>query len=228
MRAILLAAGMGTRLRPLTLETPKPLIKVNGESMIERQIEALKDIGVEEIIIVTGYLKEKFDFLKEKYGVKLIHNDKYNVYNNIYTMYLVKDYLRDAYVIEGDIYLNRNFLKANMEQSSYFSAPKYGYKDEWILRMDANDSVIDIEVGSEDGEHIMCGVSYWNDKDGKLIVEKLDECVKSGEFTDLFWDDIVKNNISNLSIKVEKIDSNDVYEIDSLYDLDKLNKILKV
>ena len=228
MRAILLAAGMGTRLRPLTLETPKPLIKVNGESMIERQIEALKDIGVEEIIIVTGYLKEKFDFLKEKYGVKLIHNDKYNVYNNIYTMYLVKDYLRDAYVIEGDIYLNRNFLKANMEQSSYFSAPKYGYKDEWILRMDANDSVIDIEVGSEDGEHIMCGVSYWNDKDGKLIVEKLDECVKSGEFTDLFWDDIVKNNISNLSIKVEKIDSNDVYEIDSLYDLDKLNKILKI
>ena len=228
MRAILLAAGMGTRLRPLTLETPKPLIKVNGESMIERQIEALKDIGVEEIIIVTGYLKEKFDFLKEKYGVKLIHNDKYNVYNNIYTMYLVKDYLRDAYVIEGDIYLNRNFLKANMEQSSYFSAPKYGYKDEWILRMDANDFVIDIEVGSEDGEHIMCGVSYWNDKDGKLIVEKLDECVKSGEFTELFWDDIVKNNISNLSIKVEKIDSNDVYEIDSLYDLDKLNKILKV
>lgn len=228
MRAILLAAGMGTRLRPLTLETPKPLIKVNGESMIERQIEALKDIGVEEIIIVTGYLKEKFDFLKEKYGIKLIYNDKYNVYNNIYTMYLVKDYLRDAYVIEGDIYLNRNFLKANMEQSSYFSAPKYGYKDEWILRMDANDFVIDIEVGSEDGEYIMCGVSYWNDKDGKLIVEKLDECVKSGEFTELFWDDIVKNNISNLSIKVEKIDSNDVYEIDSLYDLDKLNKILKI
>lgn len=228
MRAILLAAGMGTRLRPLTLETPKPLIKVNGESMIERQIEALKDIGVEEIIIVTGYLKEKFDFLKEKYGIKLIYNDKYNVYNNIYTMYLVKDYLRDAYVIEGDIYLNRNFLKANMEQSSYFSAPKYGYKDEWILRMDANNFVIDIEVGSEDGEYIMCGVSYWNDKDGKLIVEKLDECVKSGEFTELFWDDIVKNNISNLSIKVEKIDSNDVYEIDSLYDLDKLNKILKI
>ncbi|CUO43277.1 sugar phosphate nucleotidyltransferase [Clostridium disporicum] len=228
MRAILLAAGMGTRLRPLTLETPKPLIKVNGESMIERQIEALKDIGVDEIIIVTGYLKEKFDFLKEKYGVKLIHNDKYNVYNNIYTMYLVKDYLRDVYVIEGDIYLNRNFLKANMEQSSYFSAPKYGYKDEWILRMDANDSVIDIEVGSEDGQHIMCGVSYWNDKDGKLIVEKLDECVKNGEFTELFWDDIVKNNISNLNIKVEKIDPNDVYEIDSLQDLDNLNEILSL
>lgn len=227
MRAILLAAGMGTRLRPLTLETPKPLIEINGESMIERQIKALREIGIGEIIVVTGYLKEKFDFLKEKYGVKLIHNDKYNVYNNIYTMYLVKDYLRDAYVIEGDIYLNRNFLKANMEQSSYFSAPKYGYKDEWILRMDENDFVTDIEVGSEDGQRIMCGVSYWNDEDGKLIVEKLDECVRSGEFTELFWDNIVKNNIGNLNIKVEKIDSNDVYEIDSLQDLDKLNEILK-
>ena len=74
MRAILLAAGMGTRLRPLTLKTPKPLIKVNGESMIEKQIKSLKEIGIDEIIVVTGYLKEKFEFLKEKYGVKIIYH----------------------------------------------------------------------------------------------------------------------------------------------------------
>ena len=79
MRAILLAAGMGTRLRPLTLKTPKPLIKVNGESMIEKQIKSLKEIGIDEIIVVTGYLNEKFEFLKEKYGVKIIYNDKYDI-----------------------------------------------------------------------------------------------------------------------------------------------------
>ncbi|MDY4421953.1 NTP transferase domain-containing protein, partial [Clostridium perfringens] len=91
MRAILLAAGMGTRLRPLTLDTPKSLIEVNGRPLLERQIEFLRERGVEEIIVVTGYLAEKFDYLKDKYGVKLVNNDKYDIYNNIYTMYLVRE-----------------------------------------------------------------------------------------------------------------------------------------
>lgn len=226
MRAILLAAGMGTRLRPLTLETPKPLIKINGESMIERQIKCLKEIGIDEIIVVTGYLKEKFDFLKEKYGVKLIHNDKYDIYNNIYTMYLVKDYLKDAYVIEGDIYLNKNFLKRGIEKSSYFSAPKYGYSNEWMLKVDGDNNVLKIETGSEDGQYIMCGVSYWSEVDGSFIVNRLEEYVASGEFTELFWDDIVKDNINSMNIKIEKLESDDVYEIDSLEDLEKLENIL--
>lgn len=226
MRAIILAAGMGTRLRPLTLETPKPLIEINGESMIERQIRFIKEIGIEEIVVVTGYLKEKFQFLEEKYGVKLIYNDKYNIYNNIYTMYLVKDYLKDSYVIEGDVYLNRNFLKKDMKNSSYFSAQKYGYKNEWILRIDDRDNVVKIETGSEDGQYIMCGVSYWNESDGKFIVGKLNEYVANNDFTELFWDDIVKDNIEKINIKIEKIEEDDVYEIDSIEDLKNINDIL--
>ena len=226
MRAILLAAGMGTRLRPLTLKTPKPLIKVNGESMIEKQIKSLKEIGIDEIILVTGYLKEKFEFLKEKYGVKIIYNDKYNIYNNIYTMYLVKDYLKDSYVIEGDIYFNKNFLKKDLKYSAYFSAPKYGYINEWILRIDDKNNVIKIETGSEDGAYIMCGVSYWNETDANFIINKLDEYIANSNFTELFWDDIVKENIENMNIKIEKIQDDDVYEIDSLDDLERVNDIL--
>ncbi|WP_404987646.1 sugar phosphate nucleotidyltransferase [Clostridium culturomicium] len=219
MRAILLAAGMGTRLRPITLETPKPLIEINGESMIERQIKSLKEIGVEDIIVVTGYLKEKFDFLKEKYGVKTVHNDMYDKYNNIYTMYLVKDYLKDTYVIEGDIYLNKNFLRKDIEKSSYFSAPKYGFQNEWMLNVDKNGRVTAIEEGSEDGRYIMCGVSYWNEKDGEYIVKKLEEKVEDGDFTTLFWDHIVRDNIQKVDVRLEKLDSDDVYEIDSLEEL---------
>lgn len=219
MRAILLAAGMGTRLRPITLETPKPLIEINGESMIERQIKSLKEIGVEDIIVVTGYLKEKFDFLKEKYGVKTVHNDMYDKYNNIYTMYLVKDYLKDTYVIEGDIYLNKNFLRKDIEKSSYFSAPKYGFQNEWMLNVDRNGRVTAIEEGSEDGRYIMCGVSYWNEKDGEYIVKKLEEKVEDGDFTTLFWDHIVRDNIQKVDVRLEKLDSDDVYEIDSLEEL---------
>lgn len=219
MKAILLAAGMGTRLRPITLETPKPLIEINGQTMIERQIKALKEVGIDEIIVVTGYLKEKFDFLKEKYGVKTVHNDMYDKYNNIYTMYLVKDYLKDAYVIEGDIYLNRNFLKTNLEKSAYFSAKKNGFQNEWMLEVDANDRVVGIEEGSEDGRYIMCGVSYWNEKDGQYIVEKLDEKVADGDFTTLFWDHIVRDNLKSIDVRLEKLEEDDVYEIDSLEDL---------
>lgn len=226
MRAILLAAGMGTRLRPLTLETPKPLIKISGESIIERQIKSLKEIGVKEIVVVTGYLKEKFDFLKEKYGVKLIHNDKYDIYNNIYTMYLVKEYLGDSYVIEGDIYFKKNFLKKDLAKSSYFSAPKYNYLNEWMLRIDIEDNLINIETGSEDGQYIMCGVSYWNKKDASFIINQLDKYIANNDFKELFWDDIIKENISYLNIKVEKIDTDDVYEIDSLEDLRDLEKII--
>ena len=226
MRAIILAAGMGTRLRPLTLETPKPLIVVNGESMLERQIRDLKEIGIEEIIVVTGYLKEKFDFLKEKYGVSLIHNDKYDVYNNIYTMYLVKDYLADSYVIEGDIYLNKNIFKNNMNTSSYFSARKTGFKDEWMLKFNENNRVYDIVVGSDDNEHIMCGVSYWNKEDGQFIANEINRVIKDGTFEELFWDDIVKNNLDTLNVKLEVLESNDIYEIDSLDDLESLKKVL--
>ncbi|MDU4892252.1 MAG: sugar phosphate nucleotidyltransferase [Clostridium sp.] len=219
MRAILLAAGMGTRLRPITLETPKPLIEIKGEAMIERQIKALKEIGIEDIIVVTGYLKEKFDFLKEKYGVKTVHNDMYDKYNNIYTMYLVKDYLKDVYVIEGDIYLNKNFLRKDIEKSAYFSAPKEDFQNEWMLKLDENDRVIAIEEGSEDGRYIMCGVSYWNEKDGEYIVKKLEERVADGDFTTLFWDHIVRDNIGDIDVRLEKLDSDDVYEIDSLEEL---------
>lgn len=222
MRAIILAAGMGTRLRPLTIDTPKPLIKINNESIIERQIKFLLEVGINEIIVVTGYLNKKFDFLREKYGVKIIHNDKYDVYNNIYTMYLVKEYLKDSYVIEGDVYITRNFFKKDIEKSAYFSARKYNYENEWILRVNEKGIVVKIETGSEDNEYIMCGVSYWNEEDAEFIINKLENYISGRGFDELFWDDIIKANIESLNIRLESINSDDVYEIDSIKDLDNL------
>jgi L-glutamine-phosphate cytidylyltransferase len=226
MRAILLAAGMGTRLRPLTLTTPKSLTVVNGKPMLERQVEYLQEIGVEEIIVVTGYLAEKFEYLKEKYGVKLIHNDKYEIYNNMYTMYLVREYLHDTYVIDADVYLHHNFLLKNPPTSMYFSARKPDFKGEWIIRYDDHYKVTDIEVGDGDHEYILCGVSYWSEQDGKYIVEKLEEAVTSGNFKDFWWDEIVKNNIPALNVYLQEIHPEDSHEIDSIADLEKLNQLL--
>ena len=226
MRAIILAAGMGTRLRPLTLTTPKPLIQVQGEPMVERQIKFLYEKGIEEIIIVTGYLHESFNYLKEKYDVTLIHNDKYNEYNNLYTMYLVKEFLPNAYVLEGDIYLHRNILDQMVNESTYFSARKSGFNDEWMLKIGKDGYLQKIVVGSEDNELIMCGVSYWSQLDGEFLKQQLEQAVDSNNFEELFWDNLVKENLEKLKIKVHELKSDDLFEIDSLQDLKSLENIL--
>lgn len=225
MRAILLAAGMGTRLRPLTLETPKSLVKVNGKPMLETQIQFLRERGIDEIIVVTGYLNEKFDYIKEEYGVKIIHNDKYDIYNNIYTMYLVREYLEDSYVIDADVYLHENFIESEMNKSSYFSAYKEGFKNEWILKFD-DKKVKDIVVGDGEG-YILSGVSYWSREDAKIIVKELEKTLENEDFTNLYWDDIVKNNIKNLDIEIKKLKSNACFEIDSLEDLESVSKYIE-
>lgn len=220
MRAILLAAGMGTRLRPLTENTPKSLIEIGGEPLAERQIKYLNDIGIKDIYIVTGYLSEKFEYLREKYGVTLINNEFYDKYNNIYSMYLAKDYLGDSYVIDADVYLSHNFLKNNLKFSSYFSGKKNTLLEEWKLESDLEGRVYNIK--EEAGEnYIMSGVSYWTKKDAEIILRDLHEIVKdieNPEYKNLYWDNIVRNNLSKLEIKIEKISGEAWYEVDNLED----------
>lgn len=225
MRAIILAAGMGTRLRPLTNDTPKSLVKVAGEPMAERQIKFLKEKGIDDIIVVTGYLKEKFEYLKEKYGVKLIHNDKYDVYNNLYTMYLVREYLQDSYVTEADVYMARNYFEKELKTSTYFSGKKENFKDEWMLHFDESGKIYEVEVGSGT-DYIMSGVSYWTKEDGLFIKEKLEKVVESNNFKKIYWDDIVKNNLKDINVQIKKINSNDWFEIDSLEDLELAEKYI--
>ena len=236
MRAILLAAGMGTRLMPLTKDTPKSLIRVNGTPLIERQIRMLKEIGIHEIIVVTGHLKNAFDYLQTKYRIKLVYNLKYREYNNIYTMYLVKEYLADAYVIDADIYLSRNFLSNSLIHSTYFTGEK-DCINEWCLHWDRNNKVHNITI--ESGlKSIMSGVSYWNKTDAKIIVRKLEEKIdillnnteaqnKTTPINNLFWDDIVKENLNILSVYIKKINSTDWFEIDDSKDIKKLEQFVK-
>ena len=229
MRAILLAAGMGTRLRPLTENTPKSLIEINGEPLLERQIRFLKEIGIEEIYIVTGYLKEKFEYLIEKFNVVLIHNEYYNKYNNIYSMYLAKDFLGDSYVIDADVYLTKNFLKRNLKNSYYFSGEKDTLEKEWKINYDDFDRIHSIDV-VKGKNYILSGISYWSKKDAEIIKKQLNELSNkfdSENLKNLYWDDLVKLNLDKLEVYINKIEENDWYEIDSLYELNEVKKIVE-
>lgn len=232
MRAILMAAGLGTRLRPLTNDTPKSLIEVNGMSLLERQILNLKEIGVDEIVVLTGYLHEKFDDMVKKYNLIKIVNEKYDLYNNIYTMYLAREYLNDAFVIDADQYLTRNFLpKTKPETSVYYSACKENIKGEWIFKYNEDDNrIFDIEIADENSKpsYIMSGASFWSEKDGKLLAQKLEEAIKKDNFKDKYWDHIAVENLNNMDVRIEKIDSNDIFEIDNLDDLEYLRNTLHI
>lgn len=231
MRAILMAAGMGTRLRPLTENTPKSLIEVNGMSLLERQIINLKEAGIDEIIVLTGYLHEKFDDIVKKYNLIKVINDKYDVYNNIYTMYLVRQYLSDAFVIDADNYITRNFLpKTKPTTSLYYSACKENIVGEWILRHDENGRIFGVDIGKDGDEpsYIMSGASFWTKKDGELIAKKVEEAIDKGDFKDLYWDSIAVDNLKDMDVFIEKINSNDIFEIDSLQDLEYLKRTLNL
>jgi len=231
MRAILMAAGMGTRLRPLTLNTPKSLIEVNGMSLLERQIINLKEVGIDEIIVLTGYLHEKFDDLVKKYNLIKVINDKYHIYNNIYTMYLVREYLQDAFVIDADNYITRNFLpKTKPNTSIYYSACKENLVGEWILKYDNDGKIFDVDIGKEGDKpnYIMSGASFWSAKDGALICKKVQEAVEVNNSMDIYWDNIAVENLKNMNVYIEKIQSNDIFEIDSLQDLEYLKRTLKL
>lgn len=226
MRAIILAAGLGTRLRPMTDNTPKALIKVKDKPLVEYQIEYLKEKGIDEIIVVVGYLHEQFDYLKEKYGVKLVFNDKYAVYNNFYSLYLVKDYLADSYVIDADNYLFKNMFRSDINRSTYFSVYREDCENEWFLIYGDDYKVKDIIVDSKAGR-ILSGVSFWDKETAEKINKFIDFAYDSNEFMDLYWDNMVKDNISELDVYVEELEANSIYEIDSVKDYNKLEKILR-
>lgn len=212
MNAIILAAGMGTRLRPLTNDIPKCLVPVNGVPMVERQIQFLHEAGITDITLVSGYKAERLDYLKEKYEVDIVFNYKYDICNNIFSMYLVKDRLHDTYVIEGDVYMDKNCFTQNICQSTYFSMWKDEEVNEWGLSTDSENCLSEIVIGKVKG-YIMSGISYWTVSDAHKIVTHINEIISTQDYTNLFWDNAVIDIYPSLDIHVKGV--NCIYEIDT-------------
>ena len=167
-RAIFLAAGFGSRLVPITLNTPKPLVLVNGKKIIETLLDAVVKAEIPEIIIVTGYLNEQFEILLKKYpNIKFIYNEKYNEANNISSAYLVRDKFSNSYVLESDLYLYNQDLIRKYEYHSNFLGFKVDRTDDWCLEI-KNGIITKEKVGGLDC-YQMCGISYYDKETGKQM-----------------------------------------------------------
>lgn len=225
-RAIIMAAGYGTRLRPITLSTPKPLIKVNGIRMIESVIEALLKNDIREIYVVTGYLAEKFDFLEEKYSeVTLIYNPYYSKYNNISSLYVARDHLKDVIILDGDqIIKNDKILDPNFEKSGYNCVWSEEHTDEWLLQVEKNTIVSCSRNGGEKGWRLY-SISRWNQEDGQKLKVDLEYQFEVEKNYDIYWDDVALFcSPQNYDLGIREMNLDDVIEIDTIDELRLVDK----
>lgn len=216
MNAIILAAGMGTRLRPLTNDKPKCLVSVNGIPIIERQLDYLHEAGIKDITLVSGYKAEKLDYLVEKYGVKIVFNEKFDTCNNIYSLYKVLDRFGDTWVIEGDVFMTANCFTLDIHQSTYFAKWHEHFENEWGLETDADNNLVNIRIGNGQG-YVMSGISYWTKMDAIVIEKTLKSVIGKGGYEKLFWDNIVLDMLYKLNISLCRNDK--MREIDTVEDL---------
>lgn len=220
-RAIIMAAGYGSRMKPLTLTTPKPLIKVNGIPMIESVINALHDNSINEIYIVVGYLKEKFVYLTQKFdSIRLIENPYYQKYNNISSLYVAREYLEDVIILDGDQIINNSkILKPEFGFSGYNCVKINQPSDEWVMQVDKNKIVTKCFRDGSNSGYQLYSISRWSSEDGHRL-KKLLEIEFSKGNTNIYWDDIAMFCYpEQFKLGIYEMQSSDVLELDNIQQL---------
>lgn len=223
-RLILMAAGTGSRLAPLTNEVPKPLVKVNGKRMVDRTIEAALAAGIEDIVVVRGYKAPLFDELLEDYPtIRFVENDLFDQGNNVVSLYLVRDLLANAYVAEADLVLqNPELIASEQEVSNYLGVP-CSVTDDWAFATrDEHGRKRIVNVLSKGGAnvHHMFGISFWTEEDARKLKEELEQVVERDRDLDRYFEEIPLDIFAgDHEVFVRECSFDDIVEIDTLDEL---------
>ena len=223
MNAIILAAGLGSRFGDWTENNHKSLFPILGIPNIERTIQLLIEENISPIYILTGHMAEKFAYLEEKYpDVQLIYNPYYKIYNNIYTFSLILPRFSNTWVIDGDTVILKNIFNKEQELSTYFTILRNNDSIEWCPLV--QDGKIKEILITNEKLPSLSGISYWCEKECVAIQNLYAKYMNESMLLNakLYWDDIVRENLSELNIKVDEIANNVLYEMDTKEDYEKI------
>lgn len=225
-RAVFIAAGFGSRMVPITFNTPKPLVRVHGTRIIDTLLDAVVAAGIPEIVIVRGYLGEQFDQLRYKYPqIRFVENPIYNEANNISSAVCVRYLLQNAYVLEADLVLRNKKLIRKYEYESNFLGIPVERTDDWCLVVDNNGIVTEEKVGGLNC-HQMVGISFWSAADGVKLANDLDEIYRSPGGKERYWEQVpMVYKKENYRVHIRECSLEDITEIDTFNELKAIDQL---
>ena len=228
-RAIFIAAGFGTRLVPVTLNTPKPLVRVNGKRIIDGLIDACLEAGISEIYIVRGYLAEQFDQLLYKYPmIRFIENPAYNEANNISSAMVARYLMQNAYVFEADLLISNPAIITKYHYQSDVLGIWKERTDDWCLTVDKDGCIDEEKVGGLNC-YQMVGIYYWNACDGAKLAEHIKEAYQAPGGKERYWETVPNQAYKGqYKIEVRPCSQEDIVEIDTFRELKAIDKTYDV
>ena len=231
-RALILAAGRGMRLLPVTKETAKPLIDINGTIIIEDIIKKLKEKGIKKITVLTGYKHKKFKYLKSKFKVKIKYNFNWRHCNNIGTLYFAKNKLKNALIVNGDTVLKENIFEQEFPHTLMYGEKINGVSNEWTLTVNQKTQQI-TKIKKSGGVNIIAQreVTFIGQDTYKKIRKSLKKYRKSIDMNDWYFEDIIINDLKSEKPKIKiychLVKKNSIFDVDNLDDLKRLDSKYK-
>lgn len=227
-RAVIIAAGFGSRMVPITLNTPKPLVRVHNKMIVETLLDAITAAGIQEVILVRGYLWEQFDILKHKYPqIKFMQNPLFNEANNISSAWLARGLMRNAYVCEADLLVKNPKLVRKYEYCSNYLGQYKEMTDDWCFQV-KHGVIKDLTVGGTDCYH-MYGISYWDAKDGAKLEQDIETVYRMPGGKEKYWDEVpLRVCAKNYRVEVRPCYEGDIIEIDTFQELKKIDPVYDI
>lgn len=223
-KAVIIAAGFGSRLVPITLNTPKPLVRVNGKRIIDSALDALTKAGIEEIYVIRGYLGEQFDQLLYKYPtIKFIENPLYNEANNISSAVKAGELIKGAYVLEADLLVYNPDIIRKYQYSSNYLGIYVEKSDDWCLQVKGG-RITKLGIGGKKCYQLV-GISYWTEEDGARLCKDIKRVYDMPGGKEKYWDQVALDVcINDYSVAVRECKFEDIIEIDTFNELKAIDK----